>query len=205
MTELEIKKIIIDHLLSDESVMAVGTEVPYQFGKRRADVIAISDNVVNVYEIKSQNDNISGLPLQLQDYRLYFDAVNVVCENSNLEKVRRVTPYWAGISLVVDGGFKQVRKAKITKSLNKLSLLSTLPTTQLKSCTGVTRRLSKYEMCQQFAKQHSLEQIKQLSREYLTQRYYSPTKLLKSERNQFLHTDDLVTLTRPPTSVFRKS
>ncbi|WP_414631392.1 sce7726 family protein [Alteromonas australica] len=207
MTEIEIKKLLVSSLIENPNIDAIGSEVPFLFGRRRADVISISNSIVTGYEVKSENDNVSVLAKQLKDYRLYFDAIVVVCEPGNIKKVRAVMPQWAGLYVVTEDSLKTLRSPKTFKMQNKMALLSTLTSMQLRSVSkpSINVSNSNHELCQLLTKSKKFSEIKSLSRSSLKNRYQLPTQILRKESFKRLNSDDLITITKPQSSAFRKS
>lgn len=204
LTEIEIKKLLVSSLLNNSNVDAVGSEVPFLFGRRRADIMSISNNIVTGYEIKSENDNINVLANQLEDYRLYFDAVVVVCEPANIRKVREIAPRWVGLNVVTRNSVKKLRSPKIFKIQNKMALLSTITSIQLRRTSKPTPNVSTHELCQLLSKSKTFSEIKALSRSNLRDRYQLPTETIRKESYKQLNSDDLIIITKPRSSAFRK-
>lgn len=90
MKEIEIKKLLVKHVLSLYKDVTVGAEVPFNYGSRRADVISIHNGMATAYEIKGAGDTIERLSYQIKSYKDYFDFCFIVCEKSNLQQIRKV-------------------------------------------------------------------------------------------------------------------
>ena len=75
---IQIKTSFIDYLLNNYETELIGIEVPYLFGYRRADLVAIINNKTVAYEIKSELDSLSKLSAQIDDYVNVFNEVYVV-------------------------------------------------------------------------------------------------------------------------------
>ena len=75
------------------------------------------------YEIKSDKDNLSRLPIQMQIYDFMFDKITIVVGISKLEEVKRIVPDFWGIMTASNGNGKititEKRKPKLNKYISK--------------------------------------------------------------------------------------
>ena len=77
--EKRIKAILIDVLLQEHhDNKIICSEMPFLGGKRWADIVMIKDNLLTVYEIKSELDSLAKIQEQLNDYKYTFNEVYVV-------------------------------------------------------------------------------------------------------------------------------
>ncbi|WP_100657754.1 sce7726 family protein [Alteromonas flava] len=207
MSETFLKLRLIEELLKDKEISGLGTEAPFLFGRRRADVICIRKNLTIGFEIKSANDKVDVLPKQLEDYRKYFDVVYTVCEPENLKKIRSVAPKWSGIVLIDDGSAKTLRKGQIFKKQNKLSLLSSVPSDALTNLiNGKQQRkyIATFDMCKQLSIDLTQKDAKAISRKYIFEKYSKVLNQILNDTSGTLTKDDLVTLSKPPSLPLRR-
>lgn len=206
MKEHQIKSLLINYLLENSPESILGSEVPFLFGSRRADVISIQNGIATAFEIKSANDSLEKLEYQIDSYKSYFDYCFIVCETSNLSQIRKIIRKDIGIILVnTHKEIEFVRKSKQFKLHDKISLASTIPTDILKKMSGNHSIRTKIKLCEVISKNFSLQSIRDSSRKYLSQAYYARTQLFKSEIGQKITADDIITITRATPESYVKS
>ena len=81
----------------------VQDELPIAGGCLPADVVEITNNEINGFEIKSDVDTLRRLPNQVKVYSLVFDRCSIVTTKKYLRKVREMVPEWWGIIIATDG------------------------------------------------------------------------------------------------------
>ena len=97
-------------LRHDYKTTSVLTELP--IGKAKADFIMINGRG-EVYEIKTERDNLSRLNEQIGEYYKAFSLVNVVTYPENVERVIKLVPEYVGIiELTKHDAIKTVRRPK---------------------------------------------------------------------------------------------
>ena len=94
LAEKKIKAALIEHLLNknaciNDSVLI--SELALENFSRRADIVLINDDI-NIFEIKSESDNISRLSGQIETFTRYCDKMHVVTASCHLEKIIISTP-----------------------------------------------------------------------------------------------------------------
>ena len=205
MTELDIKKLLVTHFLSEYEDFIVGSEFSFQFGERRADLALLESNHLTAYEIKGARDNVSRLSYQIESYKKFFDFCFVVCEPSNLADVRAAIPKSIGLLLACDEGITYIRQPKQFKRHDKLILSSALNVQRLHSLAKKSGLRSKHELCEFVSKSYSVECLRELSRHDFRDRYGVTSRLMKLETTKHLTSDDIHTITkRAPTLLKRK-
>jgi len=207
MKELQIKTQLVEYLIEQNNDIILGAEVPFQYGSRRADIISLSTDIASVYEIKGAGDSTIRLEYQIKSYKKYFDYCFIVCEESNLNQVRKAIKNEVGLLVIsLDGQIRQIRKSRQFKRLDKEVLASTLPVTLLKKNVSDKKLRSQHELCEAIAKKMSLIEIKGVSRNNLTSRYRQMSDLLKNETLKKITSDDIMTITnRPPNALIKRS
>ncbi len=192
MTETQIKLKLIKHIIASHPDSIIASEMNYDFGNRRADIILLDQsNFLYAYEIKSINDNTSRILTQTTSYKSFFDFCYIVCEEENLKSVRKATPKDIGLIVVSPSNIKQIRKSKHFKQQSKITLASILPTNQLRKLSARTGK-SQIELAHLVANQFHKEQLKLLSRSYIRHKYNESNKLLLKEIGKELTSDDLL-------------
>lgn len=101
MNDLDIRLALLTYLqrlhAGDPDTLVV-EEVNVCRGTSRVD-LAVVNQRLHGYEIKSQRDTLGRLAAQLQDYNLVFDQVTVVIGLRHLTGVLAALPTWCGIIL----------------------------------------------------------------------------------------------------------
>lgn len=206
MTEIEIKTLLVKYLLMTHKEFTLGAEVPFQFGERRADLAVFDAPYLYAFEIKSARDSTARLGYQIDSYKKYFDYCYIVCEESNLSDIRRVTPESVGIMVIKNNGIIKVRKSRLFKKLDKTSLLSTLPVTKLREISKNRSIRSKAELCNYIARNKKLADIRKESRNDFINRYSVVSRLLRQETTASLNSDDIYTITkRAPSEIIKRA
>ena len=195
MKEIEIKKILLEHLLRDQPIV-ISSEFRFNFGTRRADVISFKNENLIAYEIKGAGDNTVRLDEQIHNYKKYFDQCYIVCEKSNLEIIRRRISASIGIFVVDNHTLKISRKSRVIKKHDKIALASTIDIRTLRKEVDDRKIKSKHELCAHLASQKSLEYIKKLSRKDLMIKTLPAYNLFLSELGNHIHSDDILILSR---------
>ncbi len=77
-------------------------ELGLRHGARRAD-IAVFNGLFLGFEIKSDRDALTRLPLQIADYNAIFDRITVISAEKHLSGVRELVPEWWGITVCTKG------------------------------------------------------------------------------------------------------
>ncbi len=97
-------------------------------GKSRADVVAVLPDSITGYELKSNGDTYSRLPVQTKFYDKYFDRNYIVVGETHMKRAHEyVPPYWGVICIPnVGNDIKVLREAKANPKVKlrwQLSLL----------------------------------------------------------------------------------
>lgn len=66
----------------------------------RFDVVALSENVLHGYEIKSDRDSVHRLSGQVEGYAMVCKTLTVCTGYKHAHEVARIVPVWVGIDLV---------------------------------------------------------------------------------------------------------
>lgn len=198
MKEIEIKKLLTKHILSSDSDVNIGAEVPFNFGSRRADIVSLRQGLATAYEIKGLGDNTGRLDSQVESYKQYFDYCFIVCEEENLSLIRKAVGKEIGILLASKDGIQTIRKSKQFKRHSKESLANTLTISGLKRLANNKNLRSKHDLVKYVSHKYTLDAIRDLARQELDQRYAIVTSLLKQDTTQEITSDDILTITRMP-------
>ncbi|MDT8880104.1 sce7726 family protein [Halomonas saccharevitans] len=206
MTELEIKIILVKHIMEEHQEYTLGAEVPFQFGERRADIALLESGYLSAFEIKGSSDNVKRLGYQTESYKKFFDYCFIVCEKENLNEVRKSIPREFGIMLAENKKIIKVRKSKHFKMHDKLSLASTLSATKLRKLNSNNKSKSKSELCENLAKGKKVGEIRNISRMDFEEKYGVVSRILRQETTSTINADDIYTITKtPPSTLIKKT
>lgn len=121
MNELDFKIPLTTYFGEDNSAV-LNFEFPFDFNRRRCDLlVSTRDSIIGV-EIKSDLDNLDRLEDQLSSYYKCFNQVYVACGKKHYQQVRKMKGRF-GIIFISDGILKIKRKAKKAKTLALLPIL----------------------------------------------------------------------------------
>ncbi|MBS0044414.1 sce7726 family protein [Shewanella sp. M16] len=206
MKEIEIKRLLVEYLMREDSYCVLGAEVAFQYGSRRADIVSISGVTASAYEIKGAGDSVERLGYQIESYKAYFDCCYIVCEQSNLLQVRKSIGREVGILLASESGISKVRRSRLFKRHDKESLASTISVKILRNIVSEKSIRSKHELGKVAAEQYSIDSLRKVSREELIKKYSAVTRMLRGETSDLVTSDDILTITRmPPDDLVLKS
>lgn len=92
----------------------------------RADV-AVIDNYLHGFEIKSDKDSLVRLQNQIDHYSKVFDRVTIVTGETHLEKIMQIVPNWWGVLLAQgDTGAVKLSSIRETQPNEQVDVLSLL-------------------------------------------------------------------------------
>lgn len=127
-----IRSKILHHLIKSSRLKetVVIEELDLCLGEARID-LAVINGIAKGIEIKSDRDSLDRLSYQVPVYNKIFDVMEIVVGKSHQEAVLDMVPHWWGISTVYDDKscvlrYKQIRKAKINKNKDPLSVIQLL-------------------------------------------------------------------------------
>jgi hypothetical protein len=161
-------------------------ELGLKHGRCRADIAVINNQLIG-YEIKSDDDSLCRLDKQIEIYNNVFDLATVVVGTRHAEAVNSRVPEWWGIIVTSKGSrggvyFETIRPSSINREIDLLSIAQLLWSNEVVSLLmglGVPQRALHKK--RSFLYQHLIELI-------------SPTELrcrvrdcLKSRRNWRCH------------------
>ncbi|HGZ7313008.1 TPA: sce7726 family protein [Vibrio parahaemolyticus] len=118
--EKQISCKLIDYIEKHYEHNFIAREVPFQYGERRADVVAANKKLglTYAYEIKSDNDTLLRLEGQLEAYKTTFNYVYVVTTEKYVKAVKKYG-LWFGILLINEEGVirivREARRRKLTE------------------------------------------------------------------------------------------
>jgi hypothetical protein len=144
-----IKALFVDYILSQPfEQITIGSEVMFAHKKVVADLVILSNEGTEAYEIKACNDDFRKLENQLKEYNNVFDYVNVIVTENHFAKAKKLIPKSNGLILITDKlDFHIYRKPPINKKLKKEELLSTMTIKFLKKYFTInSKKLTAFEI-----------------------------------------------------------
>lgn len=123
-----IKALFIDFLLEAEhNNYIIGSEVMFAYKKVVADLILLSNNSIQAFEIKAKNDDLRKLESQLIEYNKVFDFVNVLVTENHFLKANQIVSPKNGLIIVKNNLEIEIYRHPVQNIiLNKEELLSTM-------------------------------------------------------------------------------
>ena len=194
---IQIKTRFIDYLLNNYETELIGIEVPYLFGYRRADLVAIINNKTVAYEIKSELDSLSKLSAQIDDYVDVFNEVYVVlAEKYKRSSIISKLPRKVGIYYIDQNNkISLQRKAKEQRILNPEKLIYFFKKEEMVRLGNMDSNFSLRKTREKFLKQNSIKNIVEYSKDILRNKYQEKYKIFLSEKGEYTIKDDLYLLT----------
>lgn len=131
MQDLDIRKVLHSHLKKENKSIKdtiIIDELDLCSGLSRIDVTVIN-GVIHGYEIKSEEDTLKRLPLQMNYYNKSLEKISVATNRIHLKEIKNFVPKWWGLILVDEDKkrkLKEIRKAKKNPSVEGKSLLQLL-------------------------------------------------------------------------------
>jgi hypothetical protein len=101
-------------------------ELGLNHGKCRADIAVVNGHLVG-YEIKSDNDSLRRLGLQVESYNAVFDKAFIVVGDRHIDSIKDRIPEWWGVIVSSRGprgaiNFSMIRKAQMNRSVDLISV-----------------------------------------------------------------------------------
>ena len=193
-----VKADLIDFLLSSDSYDLLASEVPFMYGNRWADLIAIQDEFLIGFEIKSKADSLKTLKDQLNDYYKVFNKVYiVVAEKFRIREELKTISKNIGIIIVKqDNTFLLKRKALTKASLDKSALLSLLWRKDLERITSDKKDKDIEALKKNILRRYSVKAIQQEVIKSLKSRYGNSYQLFLRDRGNYTTVEDIRTITK---------
>lgn len=194
----QIKVLFIKWLLKNNPNSIIGNEVLFSNNLCRTDILQIINNKTVAYEIKSDSDNLDCINEQLNNYLKTFDYTYLVfTEKYPLNKLETLDSC-IGLYLIEQNGYiKQIRRAKLSKSITKSNLLCFIPKKELIELLnkkGLSGK-SVFEL-RLICEKLSFKKVKQKSIDILNNRYSKLLNLfLYDTEGENITIDDLTSLT----------
>lgn len=192
-----IKTLLVDYLLDKKTIELIAIEVPYLYGSRRADLIAIINGKLVGFEIKSELDTLAKLIEQTNDYLDVFHEVYIVVANKFKKSPQlKKLPQNVGIMHISPEKKLNVqRKAKEKKCLKKEKVVYFLRKKDMITQINCKENLSISELRKKILNQLNISEVTKLAIASLEDRYLHKYKLFCSDRGSYTIIEDLKSIT----------
>lgn len=107
MNDLIIRKKLKEYLYSKNRSQLLIDELSCCQGAVRIDLASINDSL-HWFEIKSEVDTLSRLPMQSLGYNYIFETLTIVTCSNHVSNIKNIVPNWWGI-WVADGSKESIR------------------------------------------------------------------------------------------------
>lgn len=192
--EVYYKTKMIDYILQNNEKSIFVSEFPFNFQKRRADILTIDDDLTHAIEIKSDIDNIYKLNSQIDDYLKSFNKVSIFISTKHIKVINTLHKN-IGIFILKNDEIICKRKPKIRKNLNKRILLDFLSTSEIKALSNQnTTNMSRIDLILEMESKISLYKINKLAVISLKNKILPTFQLFINERINKTTIHDLSTL-----------
>ena len=125
----EIREKLTKDLEADKNNIKVIQELGLGYYNSRIDIAVINQELCG-YEIKSDRDTFKRLDMQIYSYNNIFDRITIVLGRNKIEKAKGIIPdFWGMIVAFKKDGkllLKECRKAKPNKNVNLKGLVNLL-------------------------------------------------------------------------------
>ncbi|MGB9866750.1 MAG: sce7726 family protein [Bacillota bacterium] len=158
-------------------------------GEARID-IALLNGTINGYEIKSDHDDLSRLPAQIEVYRRVFDTITVVSGLTHAAAVEACVPTWCGVYVArcsEDGSvsIEEVRRPAENPAIDPFSLAQFLWRDELLTLLATydlgkeAKKWPRFKLWRYVANSIPLDVLKAYVRDCLKKRQTWPSRALR--------------------------
>ncbi|WP_415720587.1 sce7726 family protein [Photobacterium ganghwense] len=190
--EIYYKTKMIDFIINNKDTIFI-SEFPFNFQKRRADLLLIENGFTHAIEIKSDIDNINSLNSQLNDYIESFNKVSIFISEKHVDAINNISKN-IGVFVLKNDQIIHKRKALPKKRLNKRILLDMLSTKILKELIEKKEKMTRIEMIDLLSNKITFDSLNEIVKDYLHKKISPTYKLFLSERINQTTIHDLMLL-----------
>ena len=93
--------------------------------------VAVINNIIHGYEIKSEADTLDRLPFQAEYYNQVMDKITLICSECHFDNALKIIPDWWGVKLVTRNKKNNIkiytyRKEYQNRNIEPISLIKLL-------------------------------------------------------------------------------
>lgn len=198
MDELNFK-IEIMNFFGGESQRILNFEFPFDYNKRRCDVLILDNEGTTGIEIKSNIDKLTNLREQLYSYYQAFNTVYVACGEKHINEIKSIKGRF-GIIFVDKSNTRIVRKPRYRKLLNNHMILDMLDKSILTKETGI-KLLNKQELIAEIITRFTPSQIQAICYKVLRDKLSPIYNIFLKEKGAHITREDIALLTLKTTKL----
>lgn len=176
---LLLKEIVKKQEYVSDPTCIVVHEMDVCFGCARIDIAVINDRM-HGYEIKSERDNLERLPFQIEFYNKAFDTITLVVSENHCAKAAKIIPKWWGLYCAIkdrrEPSLQVIRHPSRNSRVEALTLAQILWKEELRellTVNGVTKGVknkTRYELGEMAAKEVGYSELASFVRNKLKNR-----------------------------------
>lgn len=174
-------------------------EFPFEYNRRRCDILYLTTQGTIGIEIKSDIDNLSNLDKQLTSYDFSFNYVYVACGDRFVSEIKKKKGRF-GIIHVSDNDVNIIRKAKIRKRLNIDYILDMCDKALLEYISGIKSQ-NKGVLINKIKSSFNADTIASIHLEALKQKIEPIYNAFERERGKNISQDDIILLSLKSTKL----
>lgn len=198
MDELNFK-IKIMEFFGNTSDKIINFEYPFDYNKRRCDVLIVDNDGTTAIEIKSNLDKLTNLKEQLFSYYQAFNTVYVACGEKHISEIKSIKGRF-GIIYIDNNETKIIRKPRFRKILNSHMILDMLDKTVLEKETNI-KLLSKQQLIDEILLVYSPSEIQKIYYTVLKNKISPIYDLFLKEKGEHITREDIALLTLKSTKL----
>lgn len=198
MDELNFK-IKIMEFFGSTSDKIINFEYPFDYNKRRCDVLIVEHDGTSAIEIKSNIDKLTNLKEQLFSYYQAFNTVYVACGEKHVNEIKSIKGRF-GIIYIDNNETKIIRKPRRRKVLNSRMILDMLDKTFLEKETDI-KLLSKQQLINEILNVYSPSEIQKIYHTVLKNKIAPIYNIFLKEKGEIITREDISLLTLKSTKL----
>ncbi|ATV44550.1 sce7726 family protein [Pectobacterium brasiliense] len=191
MNEIDFKIPLTKYFMGDENV-ALNFEFPFDYNKRRCDLLVSTDAEIIGIEIKSDIDNLSRLEEQLRSYYSCFNKVYVACGEKHYKEIRQIKGNF-GIIYITKDALSIKRKAKVKKELNIIAILDMCDKASLEKITNI-KSSNKSELIMMIVSKYTKNEIYAIHHQAIHEKVSKIYSTFMAEKGDVITREDITLL-----------
>lgn len=101
LNDQDIRNALTQEISKSQQKAKIIYELHIDYGAVRADVVALKQETISGYEIKSDKDNLTRLKRQIDAYNRVFDKITLVVGKRHIIECVDIVPEWWGIQIAM--------------------------------------------------------------------------------------------------------
>ena len=187
---------IIDYLLQIHPNIIIGNEIMFGQNRNVVDLLAILNNSIIAIEIKSKDDNLIRLPLQIEEYSKVYDKIYVFCSPEKIKRIEDIIKSKTiGIYEISDNKICMYKNTPINRNTLKEDMLASIPASYLRKVFHLNHHMDS-DITRQFLLAMSKQKIHDALLNFYKEKISSSFILYKNDRGKISLVDDLSILSK---------